>query len=58
VNLPSGLGSRHSAAAALSQITASLVVVVSQSTGSVSLFKGGGLVMDLEKTSPVSGKGC
>ena len=58
VNLPSGLGSRHSAAAALSQITASLVVVVSQSTGSVSLFKGGGLVMDLEKTSPAAGKGC
>ena len=52
VNLASGLGSRHAAAAALSQITASIAVVVSQSTGSVSLFKGGGLVMDLEKTSP------
>jgi DNA integrity scanning protein DisA with diadenylate cyclase activity/mannitol/fructose-specific phosphotransferase system IIA component (Ntr-type) len=52
VNLASGLGSRHAAAAALSQITTSLAVVVSQSTGSVSLFKGGGLVMDLEKMSP------
>jgi diadenylate cyclase len=48
-NLPSGLGARHAAAAALSETTASLVVVVSQSTGSVSLFKGGGLVMSLEK---------
>ena len=49
VNLPSGLGSRHAAAAALSQITASLAVVVSQSTGSISLFKGGAIVMELEK---------
>jgi len=50
VNLPSGLGARHAAAAALSAITASLAVVVSQSTGMVSLFKGGGLVMGLEKS--------
>ncbi|MGA2378829.1 MAG: diadenylate cyclase [Spirochaetia bacterium] len=49
-NLPSGLGARHAAAAALSETTASLAVVVSQSTGSVSLFKGGGLVMSLEKS--------
>jgi len=48
-NLPSGLGARHAAAAALSLTTASLVVVVSQSTGSVTLFKGGGMVMSLEK---------
>jgi diadenylate cyclase len=50
VNLPSGLGSRHAAAAALSQITSSLAVVVSQSTGSVSLFKGGGLVVKLGRS--------
>jgi diadenylate cyclase len=56
VNLPSGLGSRHAAAAAITQITSSLTVVVSQSTGSVSLFKGGGLVMDLEKASPAAGR--
>jgi len=48
-NLLSGLGARHAAAAALSLTTACLAVVVSQSTGSVSLFKGGGLVMHLEK---------
>jgi diadenylate cyclase len=47
-NLPSGLGARHAAAAALSQTTSCLAVVVSQS-GSVSVFKGGGLVMSLEK---------
>jgi diadenylate cyclase len=48
-SLPSGLGARHAAAAAMSQITASLAVVVSQSTGSVSLFKAGSLVMSVEK---------
>ncbi|HET6451707.1 MAG TPA: PTS sugar transporter subunit IIA [Spirochaetia bacterium] len=48
-NLPSGLGARHAAAAALSASTACLAVVVSQSTGSISVFKGGGLVMSMEK---------
>ena len=48
-NLPSGLGARHAAAAALTQGTSSVAVVVSQSTGSLSVFKGGGLVMSLEK---------
>ena len=52
-NLPSGLGARHSAAAALSQSTSSLAVVVSQSTGRVSVFKGGGLVMSLERPGSV-----
>jgi diadenylate cyclase len=47
-NLPSGLGARHAAAAALSQNTGCVAVVVSQS-GTVSVFKGGGLVMGLEK---------
>jgi mannitol/fructose-specific phosphotransferase system IIA component (Ntr-type) len=51
-NLPSGLGARHTAAAALTQTTASLAVVLSQSTGSVSVYTGGGLVMRLEKPGP------
>jgi diadenylate cyclase len=54
-NLASGLGARHAAAAAITLSTASLCVVVSQSTGSVSLFKGGGLVMDLEKGGTPAG---
>jgi diadenylate cyclase len=49
VSLPSGLGARHAAAAALSAITGSLSIVISQSTGTVSLFKAGGLVMALER---------
>ena len=52
VNLPSGLGARHAAAAALTAFTSSVAVVVSQSTGSVTLFKGGGLVMSMEKPGP------
>ncbi len=48
-NLPSGLGARHTAAAALTASTSCLAVVVSMSTGSVSVFKGGGLVMSMEK---------
>lgn len=49
VNLPSGLGARHAAASALTSMTAAIAVVVSQSTGSVSLFKNGKLAMQLEK---------
>lgn len=54
-NLPSGLGARHAAAAALSQNTACVAVVVSQS-GTVSVFRGGGLVIGLDKQgSPTTG---
>jgi diadenylate cyclase len=49
VTLTSGLGARHAAAAALTAITSALAVVVSQSTGTMSLFKAGGLVMALER---------
>jgi diadenylate cyclase len=49
VNLTSGLGTRHAAAAAITAITGALAVVISQSTGTVSLFKAGGLVMALER---------
>jgi diadenylate cyclase len=49
VSLPSGLGARHAAAAALTAFTAGIAVVVSQSTGAVTLFKGGGLLLSVEK---------
>jgi diadenylate cyclase len=48
-SLPSGLGARHAAAAAVTAASAALAVVVSQSTGTVSLFKGGVRVLTLEK---------
>jgi DNA integrity scanning protein DisA with diadenylate cyclase activity len=50
--LPSGLGARHAAAAAVTAGSGALAVVVSQSTGTVSLFKSGALVLALEKPAP------
>ncbi|MEW5816249.1 MAG: diadenylate cyclase [Spirochaetota bacterium] len=47
--LPSGLGARHAAAAAITAYTQAISVVVSQSTGRVSMFKEGKLIMSLEK---------
>lgn len=52
--LPSGLGARHAAAAAITAGSSALAVVVSQSTGTVSLFKGGALVLALEKPGPAA----
>lgn len=47
--LPRGLGARHEAAASITATTAALALSVSQSTGTVSLFKLGRLVADLQK---------
>lgn len=49
VSLPSGLGARHAAAAAITAITGAISIAISQSTGTVSIFKAGGLVMALER---------
>ena len=48
-DLPSGLGARHAAAAGITAATDALAVVVSQSTGRVSLFKAGKPVLVLER---------
>ena len=48
-DLPSGLGARHTAAAGITAQTQALAVAVSQSTGRVSLFKGGRLLMSFER---------
>jgi DNA integrity scanning protein DisA with diadenylate cyclase activity len=47
--LPQGLGTRHEAAAAMTVTTDSISVCISQSTGTVSIFKGGRLVIDVQK---------
>ena len=47
-SLPSGLGARHTAAGAVTAQTDSLAVVLSQSTGRVSMFKGGRMILSLE----------
>ncbi|MFY9800955.1 MAG: diadenylate cyclase [Methanoregula sp.] len=44
VNLPGGLGSRHSSVAGITQATNSIGVVVSQSGGLISIFKDGKIV--------------
>jgi DNA integrity scanning protein DisA with diadenylate cyclase activity/mannitol/fructose-specific phosphotransferase system IIA component (Ntr-type) len=47
-SLPSGLGARHTAAGAVTAQTDALAVVLSQSTGRVSMFKGGRMILSLE----------
>jgi DNA integrity scanning protein DisA with diadenylate cyclase activity/mannitol/fructose-specific phosphotransferase system IIA component (Ntr-type) len=45
VELVSGLGTRHRVAAAITKVTRALAIVLSQSTGRVSVFRGGKPVM-------------
>jgi mannitol/fructose-specific phosphotransferase system IIA component (Ntr-type) len=47
--LPGGLGTRHTSAAAISKATDSLAIVVSQSTGQVTLFRNGRMLPLSEK---------
>jgi DNA integrity scanning protein DisA with diadenylate cyclase activity len=53
--LPGGLGTRHAAAAGITATTDALAVCVSQSTGTVSVFKAGRLVTGLER-APLAGR--
>jgi diadenylate cyclase len=48
--LPKGLGTRHWAAAAITQATSAVAVVVSQSTGAVRIFQGGEVVLRVAPT--------
>lgn len=47
--LPQGLGARHEAAAGITFGTGAIALSVSQSTGTISIFKGGQLVTDIQK---------
>lgn len=51
VELPQGLGSRHAAAAGITSVTASIAIVISESTGDVRIFKDGDTFMEIEKPS-------
>jgi DNA integrity scanning protein DisA with diadenylate cyclase activity len=51
--LPKGLGTRHAAAAAITGSTDAVAIVVSQSTGTVTVFKSGQMITDIHK--PVNG---
>jgi DNA integrity scanning protein DisA with diadenylate cyclase activity len=47
--LPQGLGTRHEAAAAITMTTDAVALCVSQSTGTISIFKQGRLITDIAK---------
>jgi len=47
--LPRGLGSRHIAAAGITGLTQALAFVISESSGDVRIFKGGKIIMHIEK---------
>jgi len=48
-DLPSGLGSRHIAAAGITSVTKAVAFVISESSGNVSIFKNGKLFVTIEK---------
>jgi DNA integrity scanning protein DisA with diadenylate cyclase activity len=48
IRVEMGLGTRHAAAAAISQATKAIAVTVSQSTGSVRIYQGGEMVLHIE----------
>jgi DNA integrity scanning protein DisA with diadenylate cyclase activity len=54
--LPQGLGTRHTAAAAITQATNSVAFTISESTGKVTLFKGGKILTEIEKAPPIPSK--
>jgi len=48
-DFPKGLGSRHIAAAGITGVTGAIAVVVSESTGTVRILKGGKIFVEIEK---------
>jgi DNA integrity scanning protein DisA with diadenylate cyclase activity len=48
-DFPQGLGSRHIAAAGITGITKAIAIVLSESTGNVSVFKNGKIFVSIEK---------
>jgi diadenylate cyclase len=48
-DLPAGLGSRHIAAAGITNVTKAVAIVISESSGNVSVFKNGKLFVTIEK---------
>ena len=50
--LPQGLGTRHAAAAAITQATDSVAMTISESTGKVTVFRKGKILTEIDKASP------
>jgi DNA integrity scanning protein DisA with diadenylate cyclase activity len=49
-HLPGGLGTRHGAAAGITACSESIALCISQSTGTVSVFRSGKLVTDMQRS--------
>jgi DNA integrity scanning protein DisA with diadenylate cyclase activity len=49
VDLPPGLGARHAAAAAITAVTGAVSIVISESTGTARIYKGGRSILSLKK---------
>lgn len=60
-DLPPGLGSRHVAAAGITEVSAAISFAISESTGSVTVLRDGGVFMQISKSRPAraakAGKG-
>ncbi|RLE05554.1 MAG: hypothetical protein DRJ06_08885 [Candidatus Aminicenantes bacterium] len=52
--LPQGLGARHHAAAGITAVTEAVAVTLSESTGTVTVFKEGKIVTEIEKLRTLS----
>jgi diadenylate cyclase len=50
--LPQGLGARHAAGAGITSVTKATAIVISESTGTVRIFRGGKIFMEIEKVQP------
>ncbi len=51
VSLPGGYGSRHRVACAITDATSAIAIALSQSTGEVTMFRKGAVVLSLERSS-------
>ncbi len=51
--LPPGLGARHRSAASITAATRATAVTVSESTGNVSVFRDGKIIIEIEKPRPI-----
>jgi DNA integrity scanning protein DisA with diadenylate cyclase activity len=52
-NLASGLGTRHGAAAGICASTNAIAICISQSTGTVSVYKAGALVTEIRRPAQI-----
>ncbi len=52
IDLPPGLGARHMAAAGISEVSTATSFVISESTGTVSIFRDGKIFLQIGKSQP------